>query len=186
MTSPTSTASTNTFLQRLIGAAALDSAIYEEVEADPAAGLQAAIVVVLSSLAAGVGARGFSQNTPANMFMISILALMAWACWAMLTYEIGGRLLPEPQTAVDIGQLMRTIGFAATPGLLRVFGFIPGVAVPAFVISSIWMLLAMVVGVRQALDYTGTGRAVAVCVIGWLLAGAMVVVLSLLFGFSVS
>jgi hypothetical protein len=183
MATPTSS---NSFFVRLIGAAALDSAIYEEVEADPAAGVQAAVVVVLSSLAAGVGARGFGQNSLGNIFIVSILALMAWACWAMLTYEIGGRLLPEPQTAVDIGQLMRTIGFAATPGLLRVFGFIPGVAIPAFVISSIWMLLAMIVGVRQALDYTGTGRAVAVCVIGWLLAGTMVLVLSLLFGSTLS
>ena len=177
---------TNGFLQRLIGAAALDTAIYEEVEADPKAGLQAAAVVVLSSLAAGIGARGFSQNTVPNIALISIVALMAWACWALLIYEIGGRVLPEPQTSVDIGQLMRTIGFAATPGFLRVFGFIPGVTIPAFVLADVWMIVAMIVGVRQALDFTSTGRAVAVCVIGWVLAGAFVLVLSLAFGSTVS
>jgi hypothetical protein len=180
------TTATNSFLQRLIGAAALDAAIYEEVEADPKAGLQAAAVVVLSSLAAGIGARGFSQNTVPNIALISIVALMAWACWALLIYEIGGRVLPEPQTSVDIGQLMRTIGFAATPGFLRVFGFIPGVTIPAFVLADVWMIVAMIVGVRQALDFTSTGRAVAVCVIGWVLAGAFVLVLSLAFGSTVS
>ena len=172
----------NSFLQRLIGAAALDSAIYEEVEADPKAGVQAAGVVVLSSLAAGIGARGFAQNTLPNIALISIISLMAWACWALVTYEIGARVLPEPQTSVDIGQLMRTIGFAAAPGLLRVFGFIPGVTIPAFAVATIWMLAAMIVGVRQALDYTSTGRAVAVCVLGWLLAAAFVLVLGLAFG----
>jgi hypothetical protein len=182
----TTTMAPNSFLQRLIGAAALDSAIYEEVEADPKAGVQAAAVVVLSSLAAGIGARGFSQNSLPNITLISILALMAWACWALLTYEIGARVLPEPQTSVDIGQLMRTIGFAATPGFLRVFGFIPGVAIPAFAVATIWMLLAMIVGVRQALDYTSTGRAVAVCVLGWALALAFVLVLGLLLGPNVS
>jgi hypothetical protein len=182
----TSTTATNSFLQRLIGAAALDTAIYEEVEADPKAGLQAAAVVVLSSLAAGIGARGFSQNTVPNIALISIVALMAWACWALLIYEIGARVLPEPQTSVDIGQLMRTIGFAATPGFLRVFGFIPGVTIPAFVLADVWMIVAMIVGVRQALDFTTTGRAVAVCVIGWVLAGALVLVLSLAFGSTVS
>jgi hypothetical protein len=176
----------NGFLQRLIGAAALDTAIYEEVEADPNAGVQAAAVVVLSSLAAGIGARGFSQNSLPNIFLISILSLMAWACWALITYEIGARLLPGAQTSVDIGQLMRTIGFAATPGLLRVFGFIPGVTIPAFAVATIWMLAAMIVAVRQALDYTSTGRAVAVCVIGWLLAAAFVVVIGLAFGSTVS
>jgi hypothetical protein len=182
----TTTTATNSFLQRLIGAAALDTAIYEEVEADPGAGLQAAAIVVLSSLAAGVGARGFSENTLPNIALISIVSLMAWACWALVTYEIGARLLPEPQTSVDIGQLMRTIGFAATPGLIRVFGVIPGVTIPAFAVATIWMLVAMIVGVRQALDYTSTGRAVAVCVIGWALAAVFVLVLSMAFGSPVS
>ena len=118
--------------------------------------------------------------------MISIVSLMAWAAWALLTYEIGARLLPGPQTSVDIGQLMRTIGFAATPGLLRIFGFIPGATIPAFAVATIWMLAAMVVAVRQALDYTSTGRAVAVCVIGWLLALGFVLVLGLVFGPAVS
>src|SRR5712672_2323592 len=120
----TTTTAPNTFLQRLIGAAALDTAIYEEVEADGGASVQAAAVVVLSSLAAGIGARGFSQNSLPNIALITIASLMAWGCWALVTYQIGARLLPEPQTSVDVGQLMRTIGFAATPGLLRVFGFI--------------------------------------------------------------
>ena len=182
----TTTMVPNTFLQRLIGAAALDAAIYEEVEADPKAGTQAAAVVVLSSLAAGIGARGFSENSLPNIALISILALMAWACWALVTYEIGARVLPEPQTSVDIGQLMRTTGFAATPGFLRVFGFIPGVAIPVFALTTVWMLVAMIVGVRQALDYTSTSRAVAVCVLGWVLALAFVLLLGLFLGPTVS
>jgi hypothetical protein len=176
----------NTFLQRLIGAAALDAAIYEEVEADPGAGIQAAAVVVLSSLAAGVGARGFGGNTPANIVLVTIAALMGWACWALVILQVGGRLLPEPQTAVDLGQLMRTIGFASTPGLLRVFGFIPGVTGPAFFVATVWMLLAMVVAVRQALDYSGTARAVVVCVVGMVLALAVAFALSLFLGPAVS
>src|SRR5689334_3415093 len=125
------TTTSNTFLQRLIGAAALDSAIYEEVEADTAATGQALTVVVASSLAAGFGARGLGDLAP-NVFIVSVIALVAWAAWALLTYEIGGRLMPEPQTVVDVGELLRTIGFASTPGLLRVFGIIPGAAIPAF------------------------------------------------------
>jgi hypothetical protein len=173
---------TNSFLQRLIGAAALDAAIYEEVEADPAAMGQALVVVVLSSLAAGFGASGLGGASIANIGFISIVALIAWAAWALITFEIGARLMPQPQTRVDVGQLMRTIGFAATPGLLRVLGAIPGVTIPAFAISTIWMLAAMIVAVRQALDYTSTARAVAVCLLGWLLAGTIAVGLGLMFG----
>jgi hypothetical protein len=181
---PTETA-TNSFLQRLIGAISLDTAIYEEVEADRGATGQALAVVVLSSLAAGIGARGLGGSSPVNIAFMAIVALIAWAAWALLIFEIGGRLMAEPQTRVDVGELLRTLGFAATPGLLRVFGILPGVTIPAFAITAVWMLAAMIVAVRQALDYTGTGRAVAVCVLAWLLALALAIGMGLVFGPSV-
>jgi hypothetical protein len=176
----------NSFLQRLIGAAALDSAIYEDVEADATANGQALVVVIVSSMAAGLGARGWGGTTFANVAFFGIVSLIGWAAWAILTFEIGARVLPQPQTRVDVGQLLRTTGFASTPGLLRVFGILPGVTAPVFVITAIWMLAAMVVAVRQALDFKSTGRAIAVCVLGWLLAGAFVIGIGLFFGPTVS
>jgi hypothetical protein len=175
------TTSSNTFLQRLLGAAALDAAIYEEVEADPGATTQAFSVVLLSSLAAGVGAGGLGGSTIANVTFFSIVALLLWATWAVIAFEIGARMLPEPQTQANVGQLLRTLGFSATPGLLRVFGVLPGLAIPAFAVASVWMLAAMVVAVRQALDYRTTARAILVCVIGWALALAMAVILGIAF-----
>jgi hypothetical protein len=170
----------------MFGAAALDSAIYEEVEADRTATGQAMIVVVLSSLAAGVGASGWPGMSPRGAFAISGIALIAWATWAVVTFEIGGRLMPEPQTRVDVGELLRTIGFASAPGMLRVFGIIPNVTTPAFAITTVWMLLATVVAVRQALDFASTRRAVAVCVLGWALAIFIAMALGLFFGPTVS
>jgi hypothetical protein len=180
------TTAKNTFLQRLLGAAALDRAIYEEVEADPSATAQAFAVVVLSSLAAGIGASGLGEISVTGVVYYSGVALVAWAAWALVTFQIGSRLMPDPQTRVDVGQLLRTIGFAATPGLLRVLGIMPAVAVPVFAATSLWMLLAMVVAVRHALDYRSTARAVAVCVLGWALAITIAVVLGIAFGPTVS
>jgi len=167
---------------RLIGAMALDPVIYEEVEADSSATTQALIVVVLSSLGAGIGSRGLGGGSLASIVFISAVALIAWAAWALVTYEIGTRLMPEPQTRADVGQLLRAIGFSAAPGMLRVFGIVPGASVAAFAITAIWMLMAMVVAVRQALDFTSTTRAIGVCVLGWTLAIGIAVTLGLLFG----
>jgi predicted neutral ceramidase superfamily lipid hydrolase len=179
MASPTAT---NNFVMRLIGAAALDTAIYEEVEADRTATGQALVVVVLSSVAAGIGARGLGGGSLQNIVFISIVSLIAWAAWALVTFEIGARLMPEPQTRGDVGELLRTIGFASTPGLIRLLAVITPIAIPVFALSAVWMLAAMIVAVRQALDYRHTSRAIAVCVLGWALAVAMVVVLGLFFG----
>jgi len=176
------TTTTNTFTQRLIGALSLDAAVYEDVEADRTATGQALAVVLLSSVAAGIGARGLYETSIPRLVFIAAISLVAWVAWALLTFEIGGRLMPEPQTRVDPGELLRTIGFASTPGLLRVIGIIPGATVPVFAVTAVWMLLATIIAVRQALDYTSTSRAVAVCVLGWVLAIAVAAVLGLFFG----
>lgn len=153
------------FTERLMGAARLDVNTYEEVEADTTATGQALIVVVLSSLAAGIGSIG--DVGVVGILGITVSALIGWFIWAGLTYLIGTKMLPEPQTESDMGELLRTIGFASSPGLLRVLGILPLLGGLVSLVASIWMLVAMVVAVRQALDYKSTGRAVAVCLIGF-------------------
>lgn len=151
---------------RMIRAAKLDVTLYEEVEADKGAMGQAMGVVVLSSVAAGIGTVGTTGIK--GLVLGTIVALVGWFIWAFLTYYIGTRLLSEPQTKADYGELLRTIGFSSSPGVLRVFGIIPILGNILNFICGIWMLVAMVIAVRQALDYKSTWRAVGVCLIGWI------------------
>ena len=161
----------NLFANRMIRAAKLDARLYEEVEADKSAMGQAMGVVILSSLAAGVGA--VQQAGWGGILLATFSALIGWYFWSLLTYLIGTKLLPEPQTQADYGQLLRTIGFSSSPGLIRLAGIVPGLAGIVFTVAGIWMLIAMVVAVRQALDYRGTLRAVGVCIIGWIIQAAI-------------
>jgi hypothetical protein len=154
------------FLQRAIGAARLDVATYEEVEADRGATGQAMLVVVLAAIAAGIGAIG--QHGSQGPIRIAISALGAWVVWAFVTWIVGTKILPGPETKSNMGELLRTIGFASAPGILRVFAGLRGIGPVIGFIVAVWMLVAMVIAVRQALDYRGTGRAVAVCLIGFL------------------
>lgn len=152
---------------RIVRAAKLDASLYEEVEADEGALKQAMGVVVLASVAAGLGA---SVHTGiGGLILGTIAALLGWYIWAYLTYWIGTKILPEAQTEADLGQLLRTTGFSSSPGLIRLLGVIPGLSGLIFTVASIWMLVAMVIAVRQALDYTSTFRAVGVCLIGWVI-----------------
>lgn len=170
------------FGNRIIRAARLDVALYEEVEADKSALGQAMGVVVLSSVAAGIGST--SKARFLGMLIGVVVALVGWYIWAYLTYFIGTRLLPEPQTKADHGELLRTIGFSSSPGLIRVLGVIPVMRSIVFPIAAIWMLVAMIIAVRQALDYSSTLRAIGVCVIGWIVQIVMFVLLfSILGGF---
>src|SRR5436190_10697805 len=159
-----------TFFNRMTGAALLKPAVYEEVEADRAATMQAIGVVALSSLAAGVGALGLANAHVTTLVSITLLAFAMWVVWAFLTLQIGARIFPAPRTQADLGQLLRTIGFATAPGILRVAGVIPGTTTVVFAVTAVWMLMAMVVAVRQALDYTSTARAFGVCAFGFALS----------------
>lgn len=156
---------------RMVRAARLDSALYEEVEVDPALTGQAMTVVILAAVAAGIG--GFARGL-AGLAAVTAAALIGWYLWALMTYWIGTQLLPESQTRADVGQLLRTLGFSSAPGVIRLAGVIPGVGDLAFAIGQVWMLVAMVVAVRQALDYTSTWRAFGVVLVGWIVQAAVI------------
>ena len=152
-------------LERMIGAARLDVHVYEEVEADTGATTQAIMVVLLVALATGVGALGLGGGVGRLVFGI-FTGLLWWAVFALVTYLVGTTVLRTPETEANWGQLARTTGFAQSPGLLRVFGFIPGIGLIIVFAVTLWQLATMVIAVRQALDYRSTWRAVGVVIIG--------------------
>jgi len=170
-------------VDRMIRAAKLDADLYEEVEADPASMGQATTVVLLASIAGGLA--NLNQMGVGGFVLGAVLSLVGWYVWSFITYWIGTRLLPQPSTEADLGQLLRTIGFASSPGLLRALGVIPGIGPLIVLVSALWSLAAMVVAVRQALDYDSTGRAIAVCVIGWVVQILIVIVPLALLGFAI-
>ena len=167
----------------MIGAAKLDVNTYEEVEADTGATGQAFVVVVLASVANGIGA-ALGAGTDAGVpFLIgasigyTLVALVGWLVWSIVTYIVGAKILPEPQTQSNIPELLRTTGFAQAPGIARVLSGIPVIGWLVTFAVWVWMLIAFVIAVRQALDYKSTGRAVIVCAIGWVVNFVIVVVI---------
>ena len=174
------------FTKRFMGALALDPATFEDVEADRRAGAQAAMVVLLACVAAGFATVGSTTMTLSTFIMGAVSALFAWVVWALAITTIGIHLLPEPETNSRPGELLRTMGFGAAPGVFYAFGVIPSAAPFAFAVTSLWMVAATVLGVRQALDYRSLGRAATVCIAAWLLTFGTIVAAGLFLGRPVS
>lgn len=169
-----------------MGALVLDPVTFEDVEADVHAGAQAALVVLLACLAGGLATIGGNTMTLPTFVLGTVSALGAWVVWAFLIATIGSHMMPEPQTNSRPGELLRTMGFAAAPGVFLAFGAIPSAAPFAFAVASLWMIAATVLAVRQALDYRGLGRAVFVCVAAWLLTFGIIAATGMLLARSVS
>jgi Yip1 domain len=161
-----------TFGDRVVGAMKLDPNAFEDVERDPTAIGQSVGVIVLAAVAAGIGviyAGGLS-----GIVMSALMSLIGFLIWSLIVWVIGTKVMPEPQTKADYAETFRVLGFAAAPGLLsvlRIIGIIPilGTLISWLLVCVIWVwqIAAMVVAVRQVLDYSTTGKAVIVVLIGF-------------------
>ena len=160
---------TGSLVNRMIGAASLDVATYEEVEHDHTATGQAAVVVAIVAVCSAIGgAKG------GNIVGLLIGQLIGWLVWAGITYLIGEKLFGG---TASWGELLRTLGFAQSPGVLYLLGIIPLFGGMVRLVVGIWILVAGIIAIRQALDFT-TGKAVLTAIVGWLAIAAV----SMLFG----
>ena len=168
----------STFFNRILRAIKIDIDLYEEVEKDKSATVQAGAVVVLSSLAAGVGAMQLGSS---NFILAPILSLLSWYVWAYVIYFVGVKLFGGPSTKSNHGELLRTIGFSSAPGLIRVFGVTPDLMTVTFIGSAFWMLACMVVAVKSALDYDSLWKSLGVVIIAWLFQAFFLILIIILF-----
>jgi hypothetical protein len=147
-------------VDRMRGAAMLDIATYEEVEADTAATGQAAIVVAISAVCSAIGALGLGGP---DVVGVLIGSLISWVIWAGITYLIGEKVFRGTATW---GELLRTLGFAQSPRVLLLLGIIPVFGRLVWIVVAIWVLIAGIIAIRQALDFT-TQKALLTALIGW-------------------
>ena len=153
-------------ISRMLRASMLDALVYEEVESASSAIVQAVLIVVVVAVARGVATLSVTDNILGIAFGI-IAGLLSWAVWAFITYMVGTKLLKTGYTESSWGELARVTGFAQSPGILFLIAVVPVVGTWILPVVSLWQLAAMVVGIRQALDYTSTFRAVGVVLIGF-------------------
>jgi hypothetical protein len=161
-------------VNRMIRASKLEVDLYEEVEADTRANGQAFLAVLIASLAAGIGAGIVGVIEEGGLWFLwglligLVTAIVGWLAWSVLAYWLGTTIFRGPETSATYGELLRTIGFSNSPRVLSFFIFIPFIGgLIAFGVS-VWALIAGVIAVRQALDFS-TGRAIATCIVGWII-----------------
>ena len=174
-------------LRRMIGASLLNSAIYEEVEHDESLNREALWVVFIASLLGGVGLlltyayeEGPAEPARAILWLaFGVLGwIVVWYVWSGITYYVGHNWLGG---TADIGQMRRTIGYANSPRAIGLLLFVPTWGVGLDLVAHVWVLVASVVAIRQALDFS-TGKAIATVLIGWVVAFMVFALVGMLLG----
>lgn len=169
-------------IQRIIRALTFDPHLFEEVEHDKKAMGQALLVMLLSSIATGLGTLKIGGLW--GLIVATLLSFTGWIVMAFLIYVIGTKLFPESHTRTTVKEVIRVLGFASAPGIFRVLAFL----IPSYLsallllIIWIWIFVAMVVATRQALDFKNTWNAIWVCVVGIIAYGLVYVLLLFAYG----
>jgi hypothetical protein len=165
--------------ERMIRAARLEPDLYEEVERDTNATGQAATVVLIAAVAAAIAT--LLRGSVVGAIVAIPAGFVGWIAWSFVTYWVGKTFFATAETRVTPGEMLRTLGFSQSPGVLGVVGFIPGIGPLISFLVGVWVLVAGVIAVRQAMDFD-TGRAIATTVVGWLIF----LVVTLVFGLIVA
>jgi hypothetical protein len=170
---------------RMVRAARLEVELYEEVEADTRANRQAFTAVLIASLATGigVGVRAVIDGDSALDFVYGLLiglgtGVAGWLVWALIAYVVGTTIFKTAETEATYGQLLRTLGFAESPKVFRIFAFVPFVGGLIQLTASVWALVAGIIAIRQALDFS-TWRAIGTAIVGWVISFVLLLVVSL-------
>ena len=156
------------FLNRIFRVVKIDPDVFNEIQKDKNATISAAIVVMLSSTAAGIGATSLGAS---NFVLAPIFSLISWFVWAYVVYFVGVKLFPDTRIKTTQFALLRAIGFSSAPGIIRIFAFNEGLMIVTFLGSFIWMLACMVVAVKETLNYKSLWKALGVVIISWLMQG---------------
>ena len=162
------------FLNRVYRSVRIDPEVFDEVRKDKNATTSAGVVVVLSSLAAGIGA---SQLGVENFFLAPALSLITWFVWAYIVYFVGVKLFPDPKTKTTHKALLTSIGFSSAPGMIRIFGFNEDLMTVTVIGAAFWMLACMVVAVKQTLNYKSLWKALGVVVIAWFAQAFLLIII---------
>lgn len=158
------------FLMRMVRASLLHADTFEEVEADRSSIVQATLVVVGSCLAAVIGSwMRVAMGTPLpdgalplewHLALVGIEPMVTWLAGSAFAFMVGASFFRGPETETDYLEVLRTTGFAFTPGLFAGIVWLPpsGLGIVLVGLLRVWIVVASVVALRQALDFT-TGRA---------------------------
>jgi hypothetical protein len=160
---------------RMIGAAQADVKTLTEIEADPNAFTQAIIVIVIAGVASLIG--NIFRGGIGFGIVGLISSLVAYFLFSLFVFLVGTKIMPEPTTKADFNETFRTVGFAASPGVLGVLKIIPYLGPLIGLLIAIWGLVIGVIAVREVLDYSNTGRAIIVCLIAGIACWIVVFVL---------
>lgn len=153
---------------RMLRAIKLDRHLFEEIVSDPSIQGQSIWAVAIYAMATGFGTFSMIGGTAVNIGLLS--AMIAWYVWAFSLFYFGTRFLGGRTTSVDRKTIMRVTAFACAPGIFRLLGIIPKTTTIVFIVTSLWILIAAVIGLKAVFSESHSSKLAALTIVTWVAA----------------
>ncbi|RMF93153.1 MAG: hypothetical protein D6734_10775 [Candidatus Schekmanbacteria bacterium] len=155
----------------------LDQSLFKEVEEDESANSQALVVLLITALCTTIGIylTGLTKEEGGMYILLLGLAVsvIGWMLLLFIIYILGSTLFGTKRTDVVFLSLFRTVTFAASPGVLRFFIFLPALGLLLDIAAQLWCITGMIIALRSIFDFS-TGRATALCIAGWIIYSVLI------------
>lgn len=151
-------------LVRMLRAAKLEKSLYKDVSSKSSFGKEAVYIVAIAGLANGLGVAAKTERAGSIITGV-VLTILAYYLWSWLISFVGNKVFGA---RAEYDSVRRAIGYAHAPYTLTFFSFLPFVGGLLDVVGGIWLLVAGVAATRHSLN-VGTGKAVVVAFIAWVL-----------------
>ena len=141
-------------LPRVLGALALRPSVYAEIAGDRGAGLQCAIVVLLTAVFEGASSAALHHEAVMDARQITpylVAAPLGWLIWSGIVWGVGVRAFGY---RAEFAAVMRAIGLAHAPGLILAIALVPGLTIltgSLYLLSLAWFVAALVAAASGSL-----------------------------------
>ena len=165
-------------LDRIIRIIKLDFPVFKDIESDPKATTEAAIIVAATSVLSAIGS-AVGSHRPVMAFVGGVISgLVGWIVWSYLSHFVGSVLYKSRGT---FDNMLRVIGYASAPQLLGILNIIPCVGWIGGLAGAILSLIASIMAIREGLDLD-TGQAIIVALVGFVALVLVNIIVGTIFG----
>jgi hypothetical protein len=167
-------------VNRIVRIIKLDFPVFKEIEDDPNATTEAAIIVVVAAFLSAIGSAFGAARPVVSFFSTLLSSVVGWVVWSYVSHYVGQAMFKGKGTPM---QMLRVVGYANAPQLLGILNIIPCIGWIGGLAGAILSLIASIMAIREALDLE-TGQAIIVALVGWVALAIVGLVFGVIFGVS--
>jgi hypothetical protein len=155
------------FLTIIVKSLKLDKTLYKDNKNfGETAVYFAGIIMIFDGIAGAIAANNIVKT---QIGFSGLTAILTWFIWSIFIYVIGVKLFPDRETKVSFKKILIGVGYAHTPGILRLFAITPDLMVPIIFLTQFWIFAGLIISTKQILNLKSNFKSFGIVFLSFLI-----------------